>query len=364
MAKTIPSALQTHLNSEVTTLATLLTITRADGVVVRLTDLDADLVVGGDTYKATFGYLRSALSIREGLTADDVEITGLIQSGFVSKADVSAGLYDGAELKISAVNFNSPSDGEVVLKRGLVGEVLLASSDRFSIELRSLAGRLGQEILEKTSPTCRAELGDARCTVPVAPLLRANTTAYSLGQFIRVATTSGTGDQVYENRIYECTTAGTSGSSAPTFNTTVGATTADGSVTWTAREAWTRSATVASVSSGQVFTLNITESRAVDEWFDLGSVAFQSGSNINRVFEVKAWNQGSAQVTLFLPAPFTISVGDVVSIVPGCDKRRATCRAKFALAGSANFANGNVINFRGEPDLPGRDAVLTYPDAQ
>jgi uncharacterized phage protein (TIGR02218 family) len=34
----------------------------------------------------------------------------------------------------------------------------------------------------------------------------------------------------------------------------------------------------------------------------------------------------------------------------GCDKRIATCRAKF----------GNVVNFRGFPHMPGQDAVLRY----
>lgn len=54
---------------------------------------------------------------------------------------------------------------------------------------------------------------------------RANSTAYALGASIIPATPNG-----YR---YECTTAGTSGGSIPTYGTTLGGTTTDGTVTWT-----------------------------------------------------------------------------------------------------------------------------------
>lgn len=52
-------------------------------------------------------------------------------------------------------------------------------------------------------------------------------TAYSVGAYVHALT-----GHVY---YHECTTAGTSGSSAPTWNTTVGGTTNDGTVVWTNR---------------------------------------------------------------------------------------------------------------------------------
>jgi hypothetical protein len=51
------------------------------------------------------------------------------------------------------------------------------------------------------------------------------TTAYSLGEYVEPTTANG-----YR---YECTTAGTSAGSEPSFPTTIGATVADGSVVWT-----------------------------------------------------------------------------------------------------------------------------------
>lgn len=56
--------------------------------------------------------------------------------------------------------------------------------------------------------------------------VRANSTAYVLGQRIMLGTS--------DLNVYECTTAGTSAGSPPAFNTTLGATTTDGTAVFTA----------------------------------------------------------------------------------------------------------------------------------
>lgn len=43
--------------------------------------------------------------------------------------------------------------------------------------------------------------------------------------------------------------------------------------------------------------------------------------------------------------------GDVLKVTAGCDRRFATCKAKFA----------NAVNFRGFPHIPGSDFVLRHP---
>jgi uncharacterized phage protein (TIGR02218 family) len=48
--------------------------------------------------------------------------------------------------------------------------------------------------------------------------------------------------------------------------------------------------------------------------------------------------------------PFAIAIGDLFAVTMGCDRRLATCKARF----------DNVVNFRGEPYLPGTDEVLKY----
>lgn len=48
-----------------------------------------------------------------------------------------------------------------------------------------------------------------------------------------------------------------------------------------------------------------------------------------------------------------VQVGDRAILTEGCDGRRATCVERF----------GNILNFRGEPDLPGSDILLRFPGA-
>jgi uncharacterized phage protein (TIGR02218 family) len=63
--------------------------------------------------------------------------------------------------------------------------------------------------------------------------------------------------------------------------------------------------------------------------------------------EVKEFS--SKQVVLALPMGKSIQVGDGFKIIAGCDKTHETCQAKF----------NNILNFRGEPYVPGVDALLT-----
>ena len=173
--------------------------------------------------------------------------------------------------------------------------------------------------------------------------------------------------EFYENRIYECTTAGTTGASdpSPQYDTTIDAASADGTAVFTAREAFMRHAVVASVASKRIFTLTIdTPAASADDYYNQGAVIWESGDNADRIMEVKDWDESSAQVTLFLEMPDTIQVGDKLKIFPGCNKTRAHCRDKFTIPNSTNFANGNMKNYDGEPDLPGSDHMLIYPDAK
>jgi len=114
---------------------------------------------------------------------------------------------------------------------------------------------------------------------------------------------------------------------------------------------WRKIATVASVTDARTFAIAVTEPRAVDGWFVDGVVSFTSGANAGRSMEVKAWTQGTAIVTLFLPMQAPIQVGDTLTLYPGCRKTTADCRDKFA----------NIVNFRGEPFVPGLDGLLQSP---
>lgn len=367
--KTVSSALGTHLEGEVTTLATCWKVTRTDGVEFYFTDHDRDITFDGDVYKADSGYRRSAVANDASLAVDNLDIEGVFDDDDIKEEELRAGLFNYAEIEIFLVNWRDLSQGQMKMRKGNLGEVTLTTQGIFRAELRGLTQRLSQNIGELYQPECRADVGDSRCKVPIQPELRNNDTGYSVGDMVRVATDTGaTGQAQYENRIYECTTAGTSNSSEPTFDTTVGNTTSDGTVTWTAREAWQRHGVVDTVTDRRTFTLTVgfDESRAVDDWFNSGVLAFDNGDNAGFVVEIRDWVQSTRTVTVFLPAPYDVTAGDLVRLYPGCDKRRVTCATKWAISGSNDFpsSRGNIWNFRGENAVPGQDELTSYPDAK
>lgn len=90
-----------------------------------------------------------------------------------------------------------------------------------------------------------------------------------------------------------------------------------------------------------------------DDWFTAGQLRWLTGANVGMVVDVKAHRAtpGRGEIMLWQPAPRPIVIGDRFRITVGCDKRFATCRAKF----------GNGPNFRGFPHMPGNDFVVRYP---
>ena len=168
-------------------------------------------------------------------------------------------------------------------------------------------------------------------------------------------TTTGVGTAaVFEDRVYRCVGAGTTAADQPAYDTSVGQQTTDGTAVFAAMESWSRAGIVTDVVDRAVITASVDESRASDGWFAGGVLTWESGPNAGRSIEVKAWTQATGRAELFLPMGYAIRVGDLFRIHPGCDKRLDTCVARFA----------NVLNFRGEPYVPGQDAMMSYPDAR
>ena len=253
--KSASTALAAHLAGEVTTLATCWRIARTDGQVFRFTDHDRDLLVEGETYRASTGYSRTAVASDADLAVDNLEVEGVFDSEELSEADLRAGRFDRAEVRIFLVNWADPGQGVLKLRRGWFGEVVLGEQGIFRTELRGLTQALAQRIGELYGPECRADLGDHRCRVPVEPPLVARGAAYAKGDVVRVATIEGaTGSQAFADRIHRCTQAGVTAAVQPAYGTTVGTVTVDGTAAFTAEEAWTRAGTVLAIENRTTFT--------------------------------------------------------------------------------------------------------------
>lgn len=88
-----------------------------------------------------------------------------------------------------------------------------------------------------------------------------------------------------------------------------------------------------------------------DGWFARGALSWVGGGGS----EVASHRlEGGAAAIELLDAPGPgLEVGATFVVTAGCDKRFATCRAKFA----------NQLNFRGFPHMPGNDAIQAGPSA-
>lgn len=93
-------------------------------------------------------------------------------------------------------------------------------------------------------------------------------------------------------------------------------------------------------------------------WFTHGLLTFTSGAAEGQAVEVKqhARVAGAVTIELWGRARLPLAPGQTFVVTAGCDKRVATCRAKFA----------NVVNFRGFPHMPGNDflTVVARPGAK
>jgi uncharacterized phage protein (TIGR02218 family) len=165
----ISAELLAHYAQETTTLARLWKITRADGTVLGFTDHDADITYDGLDYITTSSFDASAISTAAALNVDNLELTGLLSVDAVAAADIEAGLWDKATVRLMEVNYDDLSMGDNLLRYGEVGEIQRKGA-YFAVELRGLAQYLQNRIGRIVSPSCDADLGDARCGVDLEAL--------------------------------------------------------------------------------------------------------------------------------------------------------------------------------------------------
>lgn len=350
--KTIPSSLQTHLAGTTTTMCTCWILTRRDGVSFYFTDHMYDVVINGNTFKASSGLTRTAMSRNNSLSVDNFDIMGILDSDEITGDDVRAGLYRDAELWILEADYtSSPTNDYIELDYGFLGEAKINGISGFNVEFRSLAQRLDQEIGSKYSRYCRYNLGDNSCGIVIAPSL-----TWSIGAPITA------GDLykplTYNGRQFRASVGGTTDTFEPSWDTTIGNPTTDNDVTWICEDMWTKEGAVTTVISQRQISTNL--SGFADNWFKYGIITFTSGANSGLSFDVKSYTSTSGVVETVFAIPFIIAVSDTFEISAGCNHLlrlpadtkgspfTGDCRAKF----------DNVLNFGGHPSIPGNDFLV------
>jgi len=108
---------------------------------------------------------------------------------------------------------------------------------------------------------------------------------------------------------------------------------------------------LAAALDGPAFTL--PEGDFADGWFAHGLCEVMTGraKGMQQAVRLDEVRDGRRHLALWAPFAVPPQAGDTLRLTAGCDKRAETCRAKFA----------NFVNFRGFPDIPGDDWLVSVP---
>jgi uncharacterized phage protein (TIGR02218 family) len=177
------------LTAELTMLAICWKIVRQDGVALGFTTHDRPLVIGGMQYDSAPGMAPSAVVSSDGLDVDVMDVAGALSADAITAADLAAGRYDGAAVRLFMVDWRTPDGGQQVLARGTLGtiEVGTGPDAGFVAALRGPTAVLAATAIETYSPECRAELGDWRCRVSMRGRVVRGVVTTAEGAWIGVA---------------------------------------------------------------------------------------------------------------------------------------------------------------------------------
>lgn len=147
------------------TVAVWWRIERRDGVALGFTSHDRDLHFAGLRHRTAPGMVPSAVRRTATLEADSAEVTGALSHDAIGEEDLSAGRFDGARVSMGLVDWET-LEAETLFT-GTIGSVG-REGEQFSAELQSIKQRLAQQVVPRTSPTCRAEFCGEGCTLSAA----------------------------------------------------------------------------------------------------------------------------------------------------------------------------------------------------
>ena len=283
--KSYTTAFSATLNAPAAYLPTCWRITRQDGTVIGLTEFDRPLAIAGITYQAVGGFSPSDVDRSIETNANQITLKSYF-SAAITEADIVRGAFTNAQVFVFKVDpFNLPTD---------------LSAIPYQYE-PLVSGRLGRFTLTDMGYTVEARgLADALGTK-------------------QGAVTSKTCRNDFCDSICGLDIAN-----------------------------FTESATVASVSGGNNFTVNVSRR---ENYFLGGILTWTGGSNSGQTGQVIFSN--GTQIRTLNPFANAITVGDTCTIQRGCDKTFRTCREIY----------GNGVNFQGEPGLPGQDELSKRADS-
>lgn len=152
--------MRVFFDRELDNVATFWRIYRRDGVMLAFTSHDRDLDFAGIKHRTAPGMVPAAIRLSADLSNDSAEAEGALNHASIREEDLAAGLFDEAAIEIGAVDWLTHE--HYVLYTGEIGRIEDDQS-QFSAELRSGKQLLEQDLVPRTSPTCRAEFCARGC---------------------------------------------------------------------------------------------------------------------------------------------------------------------------------------------------------
>lgn len=157
--------MRVFFDRELDTVATFWRIYRRDGAALAFTSHDRDLSFGGIRHLAAPGMIPAAIRLTSELSNDSAEVQGVLNHDSIREAELAAGLFDEAAIEIGAVDWTNLDHH--TLYTGQIGRIE-DDSTQFAAELRSTKSLLEQDLVPRTSPTCRAEFCGRGCGLSAA----------------------------------------------------------------------------------------------------------------------------------------------------------------------------------------------------
>jgi len=372
----------------------LLKIETVGGDIFGMTDLDEDIDYDSVIYKTAVGATPSSFKSDNQLSVNTAELDGVIDVLGITRTNLENGLFDFASITQYRYDYVAESMLEIIT-RGYWGESKLFKG-HYIAELRSLSQRLQEPQGDLLSPTCRAALGDGECGIDIETdpnAAKQTGTVNGIGLWTgddvgkidygsnncslgvlpghyttkwipvtpgQVLVISVRGD---DPKHYAQTRTGgvCSDIALPTD--------ADGTITM---HAYTVPAGVEDFRLYYSASDNVNRRVFVHDQADptsglrkdfqsddfahgeknsyrYGVVEWLTGDNTGATMEVVESDIDGSFI-LFESMYAQILPGDTFSVYRGCDRTVLTCEVVF----------DNVINFRGEPGIPGQDAILLF----
>lgn len=171
--------LKAAIATESTTLARLWRVTRSDGTVLRFTDsvrpitIEVSPDVAPQVYRSDISFTASAIfTSKTFANAQSVTVSFIMTDDGFAEKDIRSRLFDSALGEVMVVDYEHPEYGVVNMYQGTFGTITLSDQKTAQVEIIPSDSFINGVSIgnEKYSQTCRANLGDSRCTIDIQAL--------------------------------------------------------------------------------------------------------------------------------------------------------------------------------------------------